>query len=603
MDRKLLWMLCLVSFIGCNLALENATCVDQMQDLSQSEQCECAIWSDAESNAIFSYLYTHYCWMRNYPLVSIGGMSAWLLFLFYIIAGTTDHYLVPALSVGVEKTSMSPNLAGSTILAFANGAPDVFTSLAAFSGTAGDSDLGMGSLLGSGLFVTTFTLGTVSVLAKNDLGTCRRPFLRDLIAYGTAVGLLFYMCLDNKVTWAECIIYLVMYALYVLVVVVGHFIYVHMIKPRNAPSIYESNVEEPNWNGTRRRQRDDLIANVMPAFDDAADAYMYCGDDTVRSSASDAKVSRTVTLRDTRPNALSYLKKDSTEHDISSILRLHGSSRSINDMEKRSFDKSILEQFIQWEDRNAFGKMLSVVELPLTIARRLTIPLVEESSWNRYFTAISMLGLPIFALLCTRDFNIVEFTITSVIGLGLALLTFLCTTNDLPESRYVLLPIVLVSFAASSFWAYLIANEIVDVMQCIGLGLGVSSSILGVTVLAWGNSIGDLISNISLVKSGNGRMASSECFGGPIFNLMFGGGLSFIIGIAANSSNFLVVGAKPVTGYAFVILAISLVSTAIVVPFQGFQYTSKHGWYLVFLYAAFTVLSVLAELQVIPAIM
>jgi len=42
----------------------------------------------------------------------------------------------------------------------------------------------------------------------------------------------------------------------------------------------------------------------------------------------------------------------------------------------------------------------------------------------------------------------------------------------------------------SVFWLYTIANELVAILQTIGLVLNIPYLILGATILAWGNSLG-----------------------------------------------------------------------------------------------------------------
>jgi Sodium/calcium exchanger protein len=54
---------------------------------------------------------------------------------------------------------LSENLAGVTVLAFGNGSPDIFTSLA--GAPRGRSELIFGELFGSGLFVTTVIAGAI----------------------------------------------------------------------------------------------------------------------------------------------------------------------------------------------------------------------------------------------------------------------------------------------------------------------------------------------------------------------------------------------------------------------------------------------------------
>lgn len=59
---------------------------------------------------------------------------------------------------------------------------------------------------------------------------------------------------------------------------------------------------------------------------------------------------------------------------------------------------------------------------------------------------------------------------------------------------------------------------------------------LGFTVLAWGNSIGDLMANLSIAKKGYAEMAMTGCYAAPLFNLLLGLGLSTLLLNLNNSS-------------------------------------------------------------------
>ena len=58
---------------------------------------------------------------------------------------------------------------------------------------------------------------------------------------------------------------------------------------------------------------------------------------------------------------------------------------------------------------------------------------------------------------------------------------------------------------------------------------GLSDAILGLTVLAWGNSIGDLIADTAMAKRGHPRTGFSACFGGPLFNLLLGNAIFVVL--------------------------------------------------------------------------
>lgn len=74
----------------------------------------------------------------------------------------------------------------------------------------------------------------------------------------------------------------------------------------------------------------------------------------------------------------------------------------------------------------------------------------------------------------------------------------------------------------------MLANIIVDILTLFDIMSGISIALLGLTLLSWGNSVGDALATISISKKGFGEMAITGCVSGPVFNLMFGMGLTTI---------------------------------------------------------------------------
>jgi sodium/potassium/calcium exchanger 6 len=83
-----------------------------------------------------------------------------------------------------------------------------------------------------------------------------------------------------------------------------------------------------------------------------------------------------------------------------------------------------------------------------------------------------------------------------------------------------------ISFVMSIFWIWLFAGIMIDLLKCLGLLTGLPTTLLGLTVLAWGNSIGDLMANTSIARKGYVEMALTGCYASPLFNILLGLGIS-----------------------------------------------------------------------------
>ena len=76
---------------------------------------------------------------------------------------------------------------------------------------------------------------------------------------------------------------------------------------------------------------------------------------------------------------------------------------------------------------------------------------------------------------------------------------------DEPPRYYFLFTII--SFLTSVLWIYVEANEIVAILTTLGVMWEIDNVIMGLTFLAWGNSIGDFVADVSLTRIGKARTA------------------------------------------------------------------------------------------------
>lgn len=75
-----------------------------------------------------------------------------------------------------------------------------------------------------------------------------------------------------------------------------------------------------------------------------------------------------------------------------------------------------------------------------------------------------------------------------------------------------------VGFGFSIIVTNTVVNEIIAVLEAFGVIFNLTDSILGLTILAWGNSLGDIIADLSLARHGYPGMAIAACFGSPMLS-------------------------------------------------------------------------------------
>ncbi|KAJ1963594.1 hypothetical protein IWQ62_003166 [Dispira parvispora] len=148
------------------------------------------------------------------------------------------------------------------------------------------------------------------------------------------------------------------------------------------------------------------------------------------------------------------------------------------------------------------------------------------------------------------------------------------------------------AFALCILWIFATANELVALLQTVGYLMNISDRILGSTVLAWGNSVGDLFANGAMARAGYFYVAITAVFTSPILNSLLTLGSSFLIGSVKSPSLSLAfpkVTPPLLFSLGFLLAVIFIVCGFFVAFALRFRLPSYFGYILYALFAVYTV--------------
>jgi len=239
----------------------------------------------------------------------------------------------------------------------------------------------------------------------------------------------------------------------------------------------------------------------------------------------------------------------------------------------------------------------------------------EPKDWNRWLVFLQVFTAPFFVVTIVwanmDDDHSIRMYVRMVLGALVfslvALLILLSLTSPAREPKYRPL-LCFMGFAVAIAWISTIANEVVGVLKAFGVILGMSDAILGLTIFAVGNSLGDLVADITVAKLGYPVMALSACFGGPMLNILLGIGIGGMYMTIKNATHkHAKHPQKPIKYKPYqldvsttlmisgVTLLVTLVGLLIVVPLNGWRMDRKIGIGLITLWALSTVGNVVVE--------
>jgi len=139
-----------------------------------------------------------------------------IIVVIYLLAIVTDEYFIESLDVIAQKWKLPSNVAGASLMAMGSSMPELSIALFALMQQGGaHSDVGVGNMVGSAIFNILVITG-VSALVMPARVTFR-VIVRDCLIYTISIGLLIAFFLDGQITMLEALLFLGLYALYILI--------------------------------------------------------------------------------------------------------------------------------------------------------------------------------------------------------------------------------------------------------------------------------------------------------------------------------------------------------------------------------------------------
>ena len=164
-----------------------------------------------------------------------------------------------------------------------------------------------------------------------------------------------------------------------------------------------------------------------------------------------------------------------------------------------------------------------------------------------------------------------------ILTLTISLSVLMCCVSTKYEINKYPIIIHFLTLILSLIWIWFTANLLISLLMAISTIININKYFLGMTILTYGNSISDLMLNLSLVNLGYSEMALSGSISGPLFNLLIGLGIPLIkLNIKSGNINIEIFNKDNLIGIICLFLLIgNLITLIIQAKFSDYHLTNK----------------------------
>jgi len=411
-----------------------------------------------------------------------------VLYMFLAIDMVCEDYFVPSLDVVIERFSISPDVAGATLMAAGGSAPELFTSIVGVF--IAMSDVGIGTIVGSAVFNVLFVIAACAWASEKALSLSAWPLIRDCSFYLVALGLLVFFFFDDVIHWYEALALFSWYTAYV--------------------TFMKFNLE--------------MEKRFLTAFPSLAPTQEGKEEEEEENDEKEKRNSNQSSSMRSRMRQMKKIEKKKRQTD--------------EEANEKELEKKEEEKYVPKVKAGAQGsigeKMWYFLGLPMNILHYITIPDPQDPKKKKYFA-----------------------------------LTFIISIVWIGGYSYLMV-----------WWA----TE-------IGKFFGIPDSVMGLTFLAAGTSVPDLVTSVLVARKGYGDMAVSSSIGSNLFDVTVGLPVPWLIYAAVFQKSINVSSVGMACNIAMLFLMLALVIASIM-AFK-WKMTKMMGVVMMFLYFGFLVFAVL----------
>ncbi|XP_065806275.1 sodium/potassium/calcium exchanger 2 isoform X7 [Labrus bergylta] len=475
-----------------------------------------------------------------------------MIYMFIALAIVCDEFFVPALTVITEKLTISDDVAGATFMAAGGSAPELFTSIIGVF--ISHSNVGIGTIVGSAVFNILFVIGMCAIFSKEILNLTWWPLFRDVSFYILDLILLIIFFLDNVISVWESATLLSCYAAYVIFMKFNSNMEGFVKSCMNKNQVVEVEVQPK---ARPRLQRGGSSASLHNSL--------------MRNSIFQLMIHTLDPLSEEFADSGKFREKASILHKIAKKKCQVEDSEKANGVASRS-DKNLPNS--------------SSVEVEVT-------PPMNGTAGQEGETAEDEEEEDQPLSLSWPESNRKRFTYLLIMPIVLPL--WLTLPDVRKQSAKKFFPI---TFLGAISWIAAFSYLMVWWAHQVGETIGITEEIMGLTILAAGTSIPDLITSVIVARKGLGDMAVSSSVGSNIFDITVGLPFPWILWSFFS-------GMKPVqvssNGLfcAIVLLFLMLIFVIISIAACKWRMSKLLGFIMFMLYFVFLVVSVMLEDKVI----
>ncbi|XP_075267921.1 sodium/potassium/calcium exchanger 2 isoform X2 [Opisthocomus hoazin] len=489
-----------------------------------------------------------------------------MIYMFIALAIVCDEFFVPSLTVITEKLAISDDVAGATFMAAGGSAPELFTSLIGVF--ISHSNVGIGTIVGSAVFNILFVIGMCALFSREILNLTWWPLFRDVSFYIVDLILLIIFFLDNLIMWWESLTLLTAYFCYVTFMKFNVQVEEWVKKCLNRNKVEKVATADAEGKTKPRLQRGGSSASLHNSL--MRNSIFQLMIHTLDPLAEELGSYGNLKYYDTMTEEGKFKERASILHKIAK------KKCQVEDSERQNGAAN--------HEKSAKVEVAVTPPSDSGPVQNGIAHNVEEENEEDEDQPLS---------LAWPDTPRKQLTYLLVLPIVFPLWASLPDVRN-PRSRKFF-PI---TFFGSISWIAFFSYLMVWWAHQVGETIGISEEIMGLTILAAGTSIPDLITSVIVARKGLGDMAVSSSVGSNIFDITVGLPLPWLLYAAINSFAPVTVSSNGLF-CAIVLLFIMLLFVILSIAFCKWRMNKILGFLMFGLYFVFLIVSVLLEDKVI----